>query len=136
MRLLTGLLLLGIGAAGAVAADRALLSDVEPLTGSPPIERTEPGEGDPALVWVDGSLEDVGEDQLILVQGDGPRVVVERFAGQATRFFQPDGGSWREMSREEVGRIRAGEDACIEALVDGEAFLAIRVFLERLCAPG
>ena len=135
MRLLTGLLLLGIGAAGAVAADRVLVRDLEPLTGSPPIERTEPGEGDPPLVWIDGSLEDVGQDQLVVAQGDGPRVPVERFAGEATRFFLPDGGSWREMSREEVGRIRTGEDACIEALVDEETFLAIRVFLRRLCAP-
>ena len=135
MRLLTGLLLLGIGAAGAVAADRVLLRDVAPLTGSPPIGRTEPGEGDPPLVWIDGSLEDVGEDQLVVAQGDGPRVVIERFAGEATRFFLPDGGSWREMSQEEVGRIRTGEDACIEALVDEETFLAIRVFLRRLCAP-
>lgn len=135
MRLLTGILLLGIGAAGAVAADRMLVRDVEPLTGSPLVERTEPGEGDPPLVWIDGSLEVIGEDQLVLEQGDGPRVVVERFAGQATRFFMPDGGSWREVPREEVQGIRAGEDACIEALVDGEAFLAIRVFLQRLCAP-
>ena len=135
MRLLTGLLLLGIGAAGAVAAERVLLRDVAPLTGSPPIERTEPGEGDPPLVWIDGSLEDVGEDQLVVAQGESPRVVIERFAGEATRFFLPDGGSWREISREEVGRIRTGEDACIEALVDEETFLAIRVFLRRLCAP-
>ena len=128
--------MLGIGAAGAVAADRMLIRSVEPVNGSPPIERTEPNEGDPPLVWVDGSLDEIGEDRLVLAEGEGPRITVERFAGEATRFFRPDAGSWRELEPAEVEGVETGEDACIEALVDGEAFLAIRVFLERMCAPG
>ncbi|MGH2692593.1 MAG: hypothetical protein ACRDHM_08840 [Actinomycetota bacterium] len=136
MRLLRGLLLLGIGAAGAVAADRMLIRSIEPVSGSPPIERTEPNEGDPPLVWIDGSLEEVGEDRLVLAEGEGPRIVVERFAGEATRFFRPEAGTWRQLPPEDVEGVETGEDACIEALVDGEAFLAIRVFVERLCAPG
>ena len=135
MRLLMGLLLLGIGAAGAVAADRVLVSEVDQASGSPPIERTEPVEGDPPLVWIDGELEEIAEDSLVLAEGDGPRMVVERFAGEATRFFRPGGGTWRQLPQGEVASIATGESACVEALVDGEAFLAIRVFLERLCGP-
>lgn len=135
MRLIRGLLLLGLGAAGAVAADRLLIRQIEPTAGSPPVSRTEPRPGDPPLIWVDGSLEDVGETQLLLREGEGPTVTVERFAGHATRFFRPDGDEWRELAEDEIAAIVTGEDACIEALVDGEAFLAIRVFLERTCAP-
>ena len=127
--------MLGIGAAGAVTADRMLIRSVEPLSGSPPIERTEPAEGDPPLVWIDGSLEELGEDRLVLAEGDGPDIAIERFAGDATRFFRPVGGTWRELETAEVDSIEPGESACVEALVDGEAFLAIRVFTERLCAP-
>ena len=58
MRLLRGVFLIALGAAGAVAADRMLVRSVEPVSGSPPIERTEPKEGDPPLVWVDGSLDE------------------------------------------------------------------------------
>lgn len=136
MRFVMGVLLLGIGAAGAVAADRMLIQDVEPASGSPPIERTEPAEGDPPLVWIDGELDEVAEDRLVLAEGEGPQIVVERFAGEATRFFRPAAGTWRQLPQEDVAGIRTGELACVEALVDGEAFLAIRVFLERLCGPG
>lgn len=135
MRLIWGLLLLGTGAAGAVAADRLLIGPIEPTVGSPPISRTEPRPGDPPLVWVDGSLEDVGETQLLLRQGEGPTVTVERFAGHATRFFRPYGDEWRQLAEDEIAAIGTEDEACIEALVDGEAFLAIRVFLERICAP-
>lgn len=135
MRLMWGLLLLAIGAAGAIAADRLLVDGVEPLSGTPPIERTEPGPDDPPLVWIGGSLEDVSESQLILRDGDGPRVSIERFSADATRFFEPEEGDWRELGIEEIASIPPGEEACIEALVDRETFLAIRVFLERTCAP-
>ncbi|MGH2711060.1 MAG: hypothetical protein ACRDH9_07650 [Actinomycetota bacterium] len=135
MRVLRGLLLIAIGAAGAVAADRVLIDEVRPLSGSPPIERTEPRPGDPPLVWIGGSLEEIGNSQMTLVEGEGPKVVLERFAGDATRFFRPDGDEWRALDAAEVSAIDSGEQACIEALVDDQAFLAIRVFLERDCAP-
>jgi hypothetical protein len=135
MRLIRAFLLLGVGAAGALAADRVFFRPVEPAAETPPIERIDPGAGDPPLVWIDGALENVGADQLLLRDGPGPTITVERFSGQATRFFRPDGGRWRELSTGDIDAIAGGEDACIEALVDGEAFLAIRVFLERACAP-
>jgi hypothetical protein len=136
MRLVRALLLIALGAGAAVAADRMLIRDVEPLSGgSPPIERTEPGPGDPPLVWIGGELEGIGETQLTLAEGDGPKVVLERFSGNSTRFFLPDGDSWRQLDAAEIRSLDAGTDACIEAVVDEDAFLAIRVFLERTCAP-
>jgi hypothetical protein len=135
MRFVWGVLLLAIGAAGAIAADRLLINDLPPLSSTPPIERTDPMPGDPPLVWIGGSLDDVGESQLILREGDGPTVIVERFSGDATRFYRPEEGDWRKLPPEEVASIPSDEDACIEALADGENFLAIRVFLERTCAP-
>jgi hypothetical protein len=135
MRVVSGLLLLAIGAAGAIAADRLLIRPVEPLGGTPPVERTQPGPGDPPIVWIGGSLEEVGEDRLLLRESEDLTVDVERFAGNATRFFRPGGSGWQELPTEDVGSISVGEDACIEAIVDGETFLAIRVYLERTCAP-
>jgi hypothetical protein len=136
MRLVRGLLLIALGAGAAVAADRMLIPDAVPLgAGSPPVERTEPRPGDPPLVWIGGELEEVGETQLTLTEGEGPKVVLERFSGDATRFFLPDGDTWRQLDAAEIRSLDAGKDACVEALVDEDAFLAIRVFLDRTCAP-
>ncbi len=136
MRVVGGILLLALGAAGAIAADRLLVRPLLPGERTPAVERSEPETGDPPVVWIDGTLERVEESQFTLARGRNARVTVERFAGNATRFFRIEGGEWRQLANEEVPRIEGEPDACIEALVDGEAFLAIRVFVERLCAPG
>lgn len=136
VRVLGGLLLLAIGAAGAVAADRLLIAPAASSSGeTPPIERTEPGPTDPPIVWIAGELQEVSESELLVREGEGPTVTVERFAGDATRFYRPDAGIWRQLEGAEIDATAPGEEACIEALADGEAFLAIRVFLERGCAP-
>jgi hypothetical protein len=137
MLFLKGLLLIAIGAGGALAADRYLIDEVRPVSGSgsPPIERTTQEPGDPPLIWIGGTLEEIGDSQMTLREGDGPEVLLERFAGDATRFFRPDGDEWRPLDGAEVSAIDNGELACVEALVDDQNFLAIRVFLERDCAP-
>lgn len=135
MRFLRAMMLLGIGAVAAIAVDRWLLPQVLPTSAGPAIERTERGATDPPLVWMGGSLEEIGETQLILEDGEGPPIPVERFSGGATRFYEEDGGSWRQLEDDEIESVATGTDVCIEALADGEAFLALRVFLERTCAP-
>ncbi len=135
MRFVRAMLLLGIGAAAALAVDRLLLPEFLPTSATPGIERTERGPTDPPLVWIAGTLEEIGETQLTLRDGEAPPINVERFSGGATRFYALDGGVWRELELEEVDGVATGEDACIEALADGEAFLALRVFLDRICAP-
>ena len=129
------MMLLGIGALAALAVDRWLLPQVLPTSAGPAIERTERGPTDPPLVWIGGSLQEIGETQLILRDGEGPPITVERFSGGATRFYQEDREDWRQLEDEEVESAATGADVCIEALADGEAFLALRVFLDRTCAP-
>lgn len=135
MRFLRALMLLGVGAAGALGVDRLLVQPLLPTSASPGIERTERGPTDPPLVWIGGTLEEIDAGQLTLRDGEAPPITIERFAGGATHFYVPDGDSWRELDTTEIPGVAPGEDACIEALADGDAFLAIRVFLERLCAP-
>ena len=135
MRFVRALLLLGIGAGVALGVERLVVQPLLRTSGAPAIERTERGPTDPPLVWIAGALEEVGASQLILRDAEGPALVVERFAGGATRFYEPDGDRWRELAREEIAAAATGEEACVEALADGEAFLAIRVFLEHTCAP-
>ena len=135
MRFVRAVMLVGIGAIGALGVERLLLPPVLATSGAPAIERTERGPSDPPLVWIGGSLEEVGDTELILRDGEGPAIAVERFAGDATRFYVPDGDRWRELAAEEVEAAATGKDACLEALADGESFLAIRVFLDRICAP-
>jgi hypothetical protein len=135
MRFLRAMMLLGIGAVAAISVERWLLPQVLPTSAGPAIERTERGPTDPPLVWIGGSLEEIGETQLLLRDGEGPPVTVERFSGGATRFYEVDGGEWRQLEEDEVDGVPSGREACIEALADGETFLAIRVFLDRICAP-
>ena len=128
-------MLVGVGALGALGVERLVLPSVLPTSGGPEIERTDRGPTDPPLVWIGGSLEEVGATELILRDGEGPAIAVERFAGDATRFYVPDEGQWRELATEEVEAAATGKEACLEALADGESFLAIRVFIDRICAP-
>jgi hypothetical protein len=132
MRLLVGIVLLGLGAAGAVAADRLLL---EPTgqRGPAGIPETEPRPGDPPLVWLEGDLEEIGERGLVLRDGEGPRIEVERFAGSATRIYRLTNGRWLELAAE--APVPPGGEACVEALLDEGAFLAVRVFLGTGCGP-
>ena len=134
MRFLRGVLLLVLGGAAAVAGDRLVVR--EPASGEiPPIPRTQPEAGDPPLVWVEGTLETVEDDRLVVRDGEGPRVTVQRFAGGATRFLRPGDDEWSELEGDELEGVRTGEAACVEALLDGETFLAVRVFLGTGCGP-
>jgi hypothetical protein len=101
----------------------------------PPVAETEPGPGDPPVVWLDGTLESITDADLALRDGTGPRIPIERFAAGATSFLAPNGDGWRELSEEEIATLEAGAHACVETLLDGETFLALRVFLAAGCGP-
>ena len=134
MRLLLGVVLVGLGAAGAVATDRLLLEPAAEDRPGATIPETEPQPGDPPLVWLEGRLEEVGERGFVIREGEGPRIEVERFAGSATRFYHLVEGRWLELA---AGvDVPPGGEACVEALLDAEAFLAVRVFLGAGCGPG
>lgn len=129
------LLLIALGAAAAVSADRLILRPAVSSEGIPPVAETEPGPGDPPVVWVDGTLESISDSALAVREGRGPRIQVERFAAGATKFLRQESGAWRELSTEEAAGLEAGQQACVEALLDGQTFLALRVFLGAGCGP-
>lgn len=133
--LVRALLLIALGAGAAVATDRFLLEEEAPALVIPPVSDSEPGPGDPPVVWVDGSLERIGESDLLVQVGTGPRIGVERFAAGATRFLRLDEEGWVELTAEEIAALRPGGRACLETLLDGRTFLAIRVFLSAGCGP-
>jgi hypothetical protein len=104
----------------------------------PSVIQNEPGAGDPPVVWVAGTLEVLDQGHLAIREGsggEGPRIRLERLAEGATDFYRLDGEVWRELSPEEVDQFQVGERACVEALLDGQTFLALRVFLDASCGP-
>ena len=133
IRVLTAAALL---AGGAVAG--YLWRDANPppgnAAGASAIEQNVPGPGDPPVVWLTGTLAEIGRDEMVLEQGDGPRLHLQRFAAGATRFHTMEGGVWRVLSRPEADAA-VGEAACIETLMDGDSLLAVRVYLDAACAP-
>jgi hypothetical protein len=135
MRWFRALMLLAVGAAAAFGVERLVLRPAV-STGSPaPVPRSEPGPGDPPVVWLQGTLESITEADLAIREGQGPRIPIERFAAGATAFLQRDGGGWRELAEAEIDALEAGTRACVETLLDGGTFLALRVFLAADCGP-
>ncbi len=136
MRVVHAVVLVAFGAAGALAVDRLVLepaSTAAPET-APEVTGSEPGPGDPPVLWLDGTLEEISESELVVREGQGPRIRIERFAAGATSFLRREGDTWRELRAEEADAV-AGEPACVEALLDGRTFLALRVFLGSECGP-
>lgn len=131
---MTGRLLavaVGLVAGGAIALTVLAPEPVERTDGIPAVEQHPPGPGDPPVVWLGGTLEEVGETELALREGEGPVIRLGRFAAGATRFLRLRGGEWRDAP----GAAQAGDRACIEALLDEGSFLALRVFLGSGCGP-
>jgi hypothetical protein len=135
MAFLRALFLLALGAAAALAVDRLVLEPTAAETSPPPVSGSEPGPGDPPVVWLDGSLEEVSASQLVIQEGSGPRLEVERFAAGATSFLRQDGDEWVVLGEDEIEAIETGQAACLETLLDGGTFLALRVFLGVDCGP-
>jgi hypothetical protein len=132
---LRGLVLVALVAAAAVAIDRLVLDSPEAGESPPAVTANVPGPGDPPVVWLDGSLEEVSESQLVIREGQGPTIEVERFAAGATSFLRQDQDRWVVLDDQEIQAIRAGQPACVETLLDGRTFLALRVFLGVDCGP-
>jgi hypothetical protein len=129
------MVLLVLGAAAAFSVDRLVLRPSASEGTAPPVSESEPGPGDPPVVWLDGTLESITDSELAVRDGRGPRISVERLAAGATRVLRQDGSAWRQLSGDEVAGLEAGEEACVETLLDGGTFLALRVFLGAGCGP-
>jgi hypothetical protein len=135
MRWFGWLVLIALGAGGAVAAERLLVMPAISDTGGS-VPETEPGPGDPPVVWVDGTLDEASDNALVVREGQGPRIDVERFAGGATTFYTRNDKSWTEVGEPAAEDLPVGEEVCVEALLDEGRFLALRVFLGADCGPG
>ncbi len=131
--MLRGLLLLLLGAAAAIAAERVVFDQRDGAPPAPADTRPEPG--DPPLVWVGGVIEDLDGSQISVREGAAEPLTLERLAAGATRFFRADGDAWRELPSAEVSALRAGDEACVETLVDGRTLLALNVYLGAPCGP-
>jgi hypothetical protein len=91
--------------------------------------------GQPPVVWVTAQSEEVADDHLLVVERSGALIRLERLAGDATRFFEQQDGDWVRMPTGDVELIEVGTPVCVESLLDGETFLALRVFVGAACAP-
>lgn len=131
--MLRGLLLLVLGAAAAIAAERVLLDG--PVGAPPRPADSEPQPGDPPLVWVEGTIEELDASHLEVREGEGEALTLERLAAGATAFLRAEGDAWRELGTAEVDALGAGEPACIESLLDGRTLLALNVYLGTECGP-
>ncbi len=89
------------------------------------------GPSTPPVSWLSGTLTDATRDSFRLEQGDGVLVTVERLG--STKLFRVSGDAWTQLAGE--APVRAGEDACIETLLDGSNLVALRVFLGAGCGP-
>ena len=135
MRLLSAVLLIAVGAAGAIAVDRVVLEPSPTASEVPPVTGSEPAPGSPPLVWLEGTMEDVSEGSLSVREGQGAVVELERAVAGATEVFRLEDRQWAVLSDQEAAGVEAGQQVCVEALLDEGTLLALRVFLEAGCGP-
>jgi hypothetical protein len=87
------------------------------------------------VVWLEGVVEELEPTSLTLREGQGPRIRIRRFEEGATHFLRLGAGGWRELSEPEVDGLGPGDQACVEALLDGRTLFALRIFLGARCGP-
>lgn len=141
MSLGRALLILLLGAGVALGAEYALrhqegARNAPPASQVPTISTNLPGNPtDPPVVWLEGVIEELDSSTLALREGQGPTVEIRRFEEGATDFLRLVDGRWREVPEAEVDGVAAGGQACVETLLDGRTFFALRIFLGARCGP-
>lgn len=91
------------------------------------------GADQPPVIWIGGTLTAVRPDHLDVREPAGSLVHLGRLAGTATSFFRLAGRAWSRL--EGTAGVRQGQPVCVETLVDGKSFFALRVFLGAGCGP-
>jgi hypothetical protein len=134
------ILIMVLGAAVALGADYALRHRGEPVlpeeSAVPTVSSNLPDNpGDPPIAWLEGTIEELEASTLTLREGEGPSIPIRRFEEGATDFLRLVDGSWRQLTEAEVEQLGPGGRACVEALLDGRTFFALRIFLGASCGP-
>jgi hypothetical protein len=133
------LLIFLLGGAVALGGQYVLRQNEEtkaPSAGTPTVEGNLPDDpSDPPVVWLEGVVEELEPTSLTLREGQGPRIRIRRFEGGATHFLRLGAGGWRELPEPEVDGLGPGDQACVEALLDGRTLFALRIFLGARCGP-
>lgn len=104
------------------------------IGGIPVIRQHDPEPGTPPVVWVSGRLVSVEGSRLTVREGEGPELVMRRFAQGATSFHRLENGAWLRLDAASIGAA-SGQAACVEALLDDGELLALRVFVGAGCSP-
>jgi hypothetical protein len=99
----------------------------------PPTPKQNLGANQPPVIWIGGTLTAVRPDHLDVREPAGSLVHLGRLAGTATSFFRIAGRAWSRLDG--AAGVRPGRPVCVETLVDGESFFALRVFLGAGCGP-
>jgi hypothetical protein len=136
--MLRTLLVFVLGAAVALGAEYALRHREVPGEGqrTPVVSANLPDDPeDPPIVWLEGLIEELDAAEMTLREGEGPSITIRRFEEGATDFLRLTEGRWRELRTTEVDSLPPGQQACVETLLDGRTFFALRVFVGSRCGP-
>lgn len=87
------------------------------------------------VVWLSGRVAQTAPDRLTVVEPEGARIELVTLGSGATRVYVRDGGRWVEAAEGSVASAPAGTPVCVEALLDGPHYVAIRAFLGASCGP-
>jgi hypothetical protein len=101
----------------------------------PSADDRSPVAGQPPIAWIAGHLQAIAENRVTLRDRSDAVVQLQRLSGGTTRFLAPEGSGWRDLGADEVGTVEAGRKACAEVLLDGQSFVALRIFLDADCGP-
>lgn len=132
------LLVFLLGAAVAIGAEYALRHREGPTEdrGRPVVSANLPDDpGDPPIVWLEGLIEGLDAAEMTLREGEGPTITIRRFEEGATDFLRLTGGRWRQLRTTEIDGLPPDQQACVETLLDGRTFFALRVFVGARCGP-
>jgi len=126
----------GKGAAGSGPTGGPTTSSPVPASAPvPPVpaEGANLGPGQPPIIWVGGTLEDVAENQIVVQEEPGAVVTLKRLAKGATAFYTASRTRWERLP--DGSRFGSGGQVCVETALDGRNLLALRVFLGVACGP-
>ncbi len=98
----------------------------------PPTPAQSLGASSLPVIWVGGAVVVVTDQEIQLQEGSGSMVHLGRLARDATAFYRVAGDRWEKLTEPDA---TPGEQACVETLLDGSNFLAVRVFLGAGCGP-